>query len=183
MSILACQGQLLWWAAVHRRYHHKKSDTPEDIHTPIYQGKFHALLGWILKHDPSKINFKYSVDLGREKWIARTHNYYEIIIWVTWILVGSVSLTALLWMIVIPTVIAFYAEGCVNAFCHGENGYSNYETKDHSRNVPFLGYFGWGNGWHNNHHYNPGSYNFGSGVSKKKVEFDPCTLFLPFIKK
>jgi stearoyl-CoA desaturase (delta-9 desaturase) len=183
LSILGCQGQLLWWAAVHRGYHHRKSDTIEDHHSPVHHGKWHAFIGWILKHDPSKVNFKYSADLAREKWIIQTHRYYEVIIWASWILVGLVSLNALFWMIIIPTFIALHFEGLVNAFCHGKSGYTNYATKDQSRNVPLLGYFGWGNGWHNNHHYAASSYDFGKGVSSKWWEFDPCVIFLPFIKK
>jgi fatty-acid desaturase len=179
LSILGCQGQPMWWAAVHRGYHHRKSDSLEDHHSPIHLGKWHAFIGWILKHDPSSINFKYSANLAREPWIARSHKYYEAIIWATWIIVGLLSLNALLFMLIIPTVIALHTEGLVNAFCHGKSGYTNYETVDQSRNVPALGYFGWGNGWHNNHHYNQGSYDFGS----KWWEFDPCNIFLPFIKK
>jgi fatty-acid desaturase len=183
LSILGCQGQPLWWAAVHRGYHHRKSDTIEDHHSPVHHGKWHAFIGWILEHDPSKVNFKYSADLAREKCIMQTHRYYEVIIWTTWILVGLISLNALLWLLIIPTFIALHSEGLVNAFCHGKSGYTNYVTKDQSRNVPLLGYFGWGNGWHNNHHYAASSYDFGKGVSSKWWEFDPCIIFLPFIKK
>jgi fatty-acid desaturase len=183
LSILGCQGQPMWWAAVHRGYHHRKSDTLEDHHSPVHLGKWHAFIGWILKHDPSTVNFKYSANLAREPWISKTHKYYEIIIWTTWIVAGLISLDALLWMIIIPTFIALHSEGLVNAFCHGNNGYINYETDDQSRNVPLLGYFGWGNGWHNNHHHNQSSYDFGQGVSSKWWEFDPCIIFLPFIKK
>jgi len=183
LSILGCQGQLLWWAAVHRGYHHRKSDTIEDHHSPVRHGKWHAFIGWILKHDPSKVNFKYSADLAREKWIMRTHRYYEVIIWASWILVGFLSLNALLWLLIIPTFIALHSEGLVNAFCHGKHGYANYVTTDQSRNVSALGYFGWGNGWHNNHHHNQGSFDFGSGMSNKWWEFDPCKIFIPFIKK
>jgi fatty-acid desaturase len=183
LSTIGCQGQPMWWAAVHRGYHHRKSDSLEDHHSPVHLGKWHAFMGWILKHDPSSINFKYSANLAREPWIARTHKYYEIIIWTTWIIAAFISLDLLLWMFIIPTVVGLHSEGLVNAFCHGKNGYVNYETDDQSRNVPALGYFGWGNGWHNNHHYNQSSYDFGRGVSGKWWEFDPCIIFLPLIKK
>lgn len=183
LSILGCQGQPMWWAAVHRGYHHRKSDTLEDHHSPVYLGKWHAFIGWILKHNPESINFKYSANLAREPWIAKTHKYYEVIIWATWIIAGIISMDVLLWMFIIPTVIGLHTEGLVNAFCHGKHGYTNYVTTDQSRNIPLLGYFGWGNGWHNNHHHNQSSFSFGSGVSKKWWEFDPCVIFLPFIKK
>jgi stearoyl-CoA desaturase (delta-9 desaturase) len=40
-------------------------------------------------------------------------------------------------------------------------GYRSHETRDNSTNNLFLGYFVWGEGWHNNHHYSPGSAKFG----------------------
>jgi stearoyl-CoA desaturase (delta-9 desaturase) len=88
----------------------------------------------------------------------------------------------LLWGIFLPTVIALHLEGLINTVCHSNVGYRNFETNDLSRNVPLLGYLVWGNGWHNNHHFNPGQFDFGKAVSGKN-EFDPCILFLPFIRQ
>lgn len=180
LSIIACQGQPMWWVALHRGYHHRKCDSLEDQHSPIHLGKFHAFIGWIFKHDPSSINFRYSANLAREFWIVKTHKYYEIIIWTTWIIAGLISLDLLLWMFIIPSIVGLHTEGLVNSLCHGKNGYANYKTTDQSRNVHLLGYVSWGNGWHNNHHYNQSKYNFGG---TKWWEFDPCVIFLPFIKK
>jgi stearoyl-CoA desaturase (delta-9 desaturase) len=170
----------MWWVALHRGYHHRKCDSLEDQHSPIHLGKFHAFIGWIFKHDPSSINFRYSANLAREFWIVKTHKYYEIIIWTTWIIAGLISLDLLLWMFIIPSIVGLHTEGLVNSLCHGKNGYANYKTTDQSRNVHLLGYVSWGNGWHNNHHYNQSKYNFGG---TKWWEFDPCVIFLPFIKK
>lgn len=180
LSIIACQGQPMWWVALHRGYHHRKCDSLEDQHSPIHLGKFHAFIGWIFKHDPSSVNFRYSANLAREPWIIKTHKYYEVIIWATWIIAGLISLDLLLWMFIIPSIVGLHTEGLVNSLCHGKNGYANYKTTDQSRNVHLLGYISWGNGWHNNHHYNQGKYNFGG---TKWWEFDPCVIFLPFIKK
>jgi stearoyl-CoA desaturase (delta-9 desaturase) len=62
-------------------------------------------------------------------------------------------------------------------------GYRNFETNDNSRNNVIFGYLGWGQGWHNNHHHDPKSFDFGTGVSGKWWEFDPCKIFLPFLGK
>jgi stearoyl-CoA desaturase (delta-9 desaturase) len=51
-----------------------------------------------------------------------------------------------------------------------------------SQNNFVLGYLGWGQGWHNNHHHDPKSYDFGTNISGKWWEFDPCRIFLPFLK-
>jgi stearoyl-CoA desaturase (delta-9 desaturase) len=60
-------------------------------------------------------------------------------------------------------------------------GYRNFNTADHSFNNLIMGFLTWGQGWHNNHHHAPGSYDFGRGVSSKWWEIDPCLIFLPFV--
>jgi stearoyl-CoA desaturase (delta-9 desaturase) len=73
----------------------------------------------------------------------------------------------------------------VNVLGHrkGFIGYRNCETKDNSQNNIILGYLAWGQGWHNNHHYDPKSFDFGTRISGKWYEFDPCKIFLPFLKE
>lgn len=182
-SIMSCQGHPIWWAAVHRGYHHKHSDTDRDEHSPIIHGKWHAFLGWIIKHDPKKINYKYAADLLKDHSMVNTAKYYELIIYTTWIIAAVISLEFLLWFFIIPAIFAFHGEGLVNTFCHSSGGYKNFDTNDNSKNVPLLGLIFWGNGWHNNHHHKSSSYDFGKSVSGKKHEFDPCMIFLPLIKK
>ena len=180
-SIMSCQGHPIWWATVHRGYHHKNADTEADPHTPKH-GMWHSFLGWIIAHDVKSLNYKYSSDLFKDRLLNRTLGFYEMIIWITWIISGLISLNFLLFFFVVPTIIAFHSEGLVNTFCHSSLGYRNFNTNDNSKNISILGYFAWGNGWHNNHHENPGSFDFGKNISGKKKEFDPCTIFLPFIK-
>jgi fatty-acid desaturase len=76
---------------------------------------------------------------------------------------------------------AFHQENLVDLFCHvrGWWGYRNYETKDHSVNICPFGYISWGQGWHNNHHWDASNYNFG----KRWWEFDPGAALVRMIKK
>lgn len=180
-STLACQGHPLWWAAVHRN-HHRYSDTKKDYHSPVNTSNWHAFFGWIIQHDPTNVNLKRCPDLLKDKTVLKFHRMYYIIVWCTWITFALIAPHILVWMLLVPAVIALHSEGLVNAFCHGKQN-RNFNTNDSSNNNIFLGWLDWGNGWHNNHHYRPGSYNFGYGVSGKKTEFDPCVIFLPFIAK
>ena len=76
-------------------------------------------------------------------------------------------------------MISILQDNLVNVLGHIPSlGYRNYETADKSSNFPFLGYFGWGQGWHNNHHKFPDRFNFGI----KWWEFDPCRLFKPILE-
>jgi stearoyl-CoA desaturase (delta-9 desaturase) len=181
-SVLSCQGHAFWWAAVHRGNHHKHCDTEKDFHSPMH-GKWNAFIGWFLKHDINDVNFKYVADLAREPLLKYTATYYRSIIYATWIIVGLISLNFLFWFLIIPTLIAFYSVHTINLICHSNFGYKNFNTNDNSKNVSVLGYLCWGNGWHNNHHYQASSYDFGKNVSGRSREFDPCMLLLPFIKK
>jgi stearoyl-CoA desaturase (delta-9 desaturase) len=182
LSLLSCQGHPIWWATVHRGYHHRKTDTPQDIHSPVEHGYFHAFIGWILHHNISDINFKYSVDLIRDKMLHTTHRFYEVIIITTWVAVAFISVDFLLWAIILPTIISFHSEGLINTLCHSRIGYRNFNTEDKSTNILFLGWLVWGNGWHNNHHHDPKSFDFGKSVSGKWWEIDPTRIFLPLIK-
>ncbi len=180
-STVACQGHMIWWTAVHRGYHHCYSDTKRDVHSPIH-GSWNAFFGWIIKHDPTTVDLKRSLDLLRDNKVKLFHKHTFTIIWLTWVIAGLISPHVLLFVFLLPAIIGLHSEGLVNLLCHTNNGYRNFETKDNSRNVPLLGLFDWGNGWHNNHHHRPGSFDFGTSVSGKWWEFDPCKLFLPFIR-
>jgi stearoyl-CoA desaturase (delta-9 desaturase) len=61
-----------------------------------------------------------------------------------------------LWGVVVRTVFVWHITWSVNSFSH-VFGYQNYETNDHSRNNAFVAFISSGEGWHNNHHAEPGS--------------------------
>lgn len=183
LSFLGCQGHPIWWAAVHRGHHHRFADTEKDMHSPKFGGRWHAFMGWIINHDPQAVNYKVAADLLRDKWLVKTKRVYEVTILYIWLLVGLFDPNLLLWGLLIPAIIAFHGEGLINSLCHSKIGYRNFDTADQSKNITWLGYLMWGNGWHNNHHYKSSSYDFGKSVSGKAREFDPCTIFLPLIKK
>jgi stearoyl-CoA desaturase (delta-9 desaturase) len=82
------------------------------------------------------------------------------------------------------TFIGMTQDNLVNVLGHKKAffGYRNFDTNDNSQNNIPLAYLTWGQGWHNNHHKSPASYDFGKAVSGKWWEFDMCRLFLPFLK-
>src|SRR5579859_129761 len=50
LATTATQKGPLWWAAIHRR-HHRESDLPGDVHSPVQRGFWHSHIGWVLKND------------------------------------------------------------------------------------------------------------------------------------
>ena len=178
------EGSPLWWAALHRGHHHRVSDQPgKDIHTPVNNGWWHSYMGWQFGITQKSVSFRYAVDLLRDKRITFIHENYNKIIYVTlllsWLLFG---LTFTVWFFVIGSLMSLHADGLVNTFGHvPAAGYQNFSNKDASTNVWWIGYFHWGSGWHNNHHQRASSFDFGTSVSGRPHEFDPCMLLvLPF---
>lgn len=186
---LAGQGSSLTWVAVHRGYHHRYSDTARDPHTPVVNGFWHAVLLWYTGMNPQKIehriNHRYAGRLLKSRMHQFVHRYYTRILYafvlsfcaIDYYLTGSIKAAwygygiALSW--------AILQDNLVNYFGHAPRwGYRNFETGDQSSNFPPLGYLGWGQGWHNNHHALPERFNFGY----RWWEFDPCRLFTPLLR-
>ena len=85
-----------------------------------------------------------------------------------------------IWFYLVPVLIDLHTDSMVNSLCHTPGaGYRPFETKDQSQNVWYLGWFGWGQGWHNNHHAKP--YQWIQG--EKWWEFDPPSWIIRLIKK
>lgn len=176
LGTIGGQGSSISWTAVHRGSHHRFSDTEKDLHSPIH-GKFHSVFTWYTKVDETTFNMKSAVDLLRKPLHVKVHQHYIKIIWMLVIVLAAISPKALV-VYGSCLFISLLQDNAVNLFCHLPSfGYRNFDTKDQSRNVPFLGYFGWGQGWHNNHHEHASSYDFGV----KWWEYDPCRIFLPLL--
>jgi fatty-acid desaturase len=62
----------------------------------------------------------------------------------------------LVWGGALRTVLVWHFTWSVNSVTHVW-GYRNYETPDRSRNNPIIAMLAGGEGWHNNHHADPGS--------------------------
>ncbi len=176
---LACQLSSLTWVAVHIGYHHPHADKAKDPHSPT-KGFLHAFLGWTFTHDPKTINHKYAVKLLRKPFHVFCHKHYFKIIW------GSVAIMFLIlgWKITligygIAASISILQDNLINVFGHWPAmGYRNFYTEDQSSNFIPMGYFAWGQGWHNNHHRFPGRFDFGV----EWWEWDPCKIFIPLLK-
>ena len=186
-AVMVGEGSPLWWAALHRGHHHRVSDQPgKDIHTPVENGWLHSYMGWQFGIDQNSVNFRYAVDLLRDFHITFIHENYNKILYGTLAISYLVfGLTFTVWFFVIGALMSLHADGLVNTFGHvPAAGYKNFDNRDASTNVWWIGYFHWGSGWHNNHHRQPSSFDFGATVSGRPHEFDPCMiLVMPFATK
>lgn len=180
LASMCLQGSPLGWAAIHRGSHHRFSDTDRDAHTPR-KGWLYSYHNWL--HDwANYFNPKYAIDLlGDRVHLFFAHNYTRIIL-ASYLIIGLIDWQVLLFMFIIPAVYSLHQESLVNLRCHlPGGGYRNFHTRDDSNNRPVMGYLVWGQAFHNNHHHKASSYDFGTTVSGKILEFDPCLLFVPLI--
>ena len=168
--IACCSAQRgpLWWAAHHRR-HHRHSDTDKDMHSPKTNSLFWSHTLWFmtdyavptfLKEIPDWLKFPELRFLNRYDWIP-------VVIWALssfmigeWVwfnsLTGMTGMMTFIWGFVIPTVLLYHGTFAVNSLTHLW-GKKRFDTGDDSRNNSLVALFTFGEGWHNNHHFFPGS--------------------------
>ena len=156
---LSLEGGPIFWVATHR-IHHQFSDKPGDPHSPR-DGGFWAHMGWILMgktfHNNNSELLAYVPDLRKDKfhlWISEYH-------WVPIVIVGVVlwavgGLSVLLWGVFFRTVFLLHSTWFVNSGTHMW-GSKRFATDDDSRNLWWVAYLSFGEGWHNNHHAHPQS--------------------------
>jgi stearoyl-CoA desaturase (delta-9 desaturase) len=150
----------LWWAA-HHRDHHRFSDGPGDIHSPLRSGFWWSHVGWILasRHDATKLDRV--KDLARYpelRWLDRWHVVPPVALATGLFLAGGVP--ALLWGFFVSTVLLWHGTFVINSLAH-VIGRRRYATEDGSRNSLALALLTFGEGWHNNHHFYPSTANQG----------------------
>ena len=166
------------WVSTHRR-HHQDSDTHDDPHSPLVAFLW-GHCGWLmlLNRDSSSLSTyqKYAPDILRDPfylklersytwvWIYVAHAvlYFLVGLAIGWMSSGlwmsgvQFGLSLLIWGVFARTVGVWHITWSVNSLTH-LFGYKNYETGDHSRNNWLVALLAVGEGWHNNHHYDPAS--------------------------
>jgi stearoyl-CoA desaturase (delta-9 desaturase) len=172
----------VWWAA-HHREHHQHSDDHPDPHSPGIKGLLFSHVGWFLTQRGQQI------DWGR---VPDWKRYPELVFIERWHMAGAFVLTGLLfavgfalerlapglhttgpqlvtWGFGISTTLLYHATFTINSLAH-TIGSQRFNTGDDSRNNWFLAIITLGEGWHNNHHYYPGTARQGFYW----YEFDPA---------
>jgi stearoyl-CoA desaturase (delta-9 desaturase) len=148
----AAQRGPLWWAAQHR-HHHRTSDTPEDLHSPVTHSLWQSHIGWVLSPDSDGTDERAVKDLGRYpelRWLERFHWAPAALLAALCFLVGGWA--GLVVGFFLANVLSHHVVFLVNSACHLW-GSRRYQTKDASRNNAVVAVLTLGEGWHNNHHH------------------------------
>ncbi|MGY3040996.1 stearoyl-CoA desaturase (delta-9 desaturase) [Rhodanobacter sp. TND4EL1] len=159
----------LWWAA-HHRHHHRHADTMRDPHSPGVHGFLWSHVGWFLTPRHFRTDLSRVPDLARYpelRWLDR----YDIAIplllaaamYGLGVLLqhlapqlGTSGGQMLVWGFFVSTIVLFHATVTINSLAH-RFGRQRFDTRDDSRNNVWLALLTFGEGWHNNHHFFPGS--------------------------
>jgi stearoyl-CoA desaturase (delta-9 desaturase) len=159
----------LWWAA-HHRNHHINADTTQDPHSPQVHGFLWSHMGWFLTSNGFRTDWKRISDLARYpelRWLDRydvvipvvlATGLYGLGVWLKHIAPqsGVSGGQLLVWGFFVSTVVLFHATVTINSLAH-RYGSRRFDTPDDSRNNLWLALLTFGEGWHNNHHFSPGS--------------------------
>jgi stearoyl-CoA desaturase (delta-9 desaturase) len=152
LGTMATQKGVLWWAANHRD-HHKHSDQPEDIHSPVQRGLFWSHVGWIICRKYDRTRFERIGDFARYpelRWLNKHFLVPPVLLGVGLFLVGGLPL--LIWGFFVSTTVLWHGTFTINSLSH-VFGRVRYRTTDESKNNWVLALLTMGEGWHNNHHY------------------------------
>ncbi|GLQ45964.1 delta 9 acyl-lipid fatty acid desaturase [Dyella lipolytica] len=159
----------LWWAA-HHRNHHRHADTQLDPHSPGIRGFLWSHMGWFLTIKAFRTDTTRVPDLAKYpelRWLDRYDTLVPIalasflfglgvLLHHTAPHLGTNGGQMLVWGFFVSTVMLFHATVTINSLAH-RFGSRRFDTQDDSRNNPWLALITFGEGWHNNHHFYPGS--------------------------
>ncbi len=147
----SAQKGVLWWAA-HHRVHHKLSDQPGDVHSPVQNGFLYAHMGWLFDNT------------NETRWDKiRDFAKYPELRWLNkhW-LVPPTMLAVFCFLVAgwpglfigffLSTVLLWHDTFIINSLTHLW-GKRRFDTTDDSRNNALTALLTLGEGWHNNHHY------------------------------
>lgn len=166
---MSVQKGPLWWAA-HHRHHHRHSDKPEDVHSPHVHSFWWSHMFWIT----SRTNFITKLDEVKDlakypelRFLDRYDSLVPVIYAFGMLFLGmflgayfpslgTSGSQMLIWGFFISTVLLFHGTCTINSLSH-VFGTKRYDTGDESRNNPLLAIITLGEGWHNNHHFYPGT--------------------------
>jgi stearoyl-CoA desaturase (delta-9 desaturase) len=151
VGTLSTQKGPIWWSAIHRR-HHRESDGPNDVHSPVQKGFWYSHIGWVLASEHDHYDDGEVRDLVKYpelRWLDRWH----VIPVLAYIGVTATfgGLRGVCWWYCLSTVVLWHGTFTINSLSH-VFGKRRYATTDDSRNNWLLAIITMGEGWHNNHH-------------------------------
>lgn len=179
-AAVAGQGSPIFWATVHRGYHHRYTDREGDPHSPK-DGFWHSYMLWMFTLSNGDLSPKSCVDLMRDTDCMFVHKHYLKILWISHLCLALISVDLWLYTMLLPAWITLHGYSINTSMNHSRKyGYVNYPREDDSKNVVWLFPLILGEAWHNNHHGDPKNPNYGH---RRWWELDPTYYLIKLISK
>jgi stearoyl-CoA desaturase (delta-9 desaturase) len=145
------QKGVLWWAS-HHRVHHKLSDQPGDVHSPVQNSVFYAHVGWIFD-DTEETRWDKIRDFAKYPELRWLNKYWAVppavLATACFLIAGWPGLFIGFFL---STVLLWHNTFLINSLTHIW-GTKRFDTTDQSRNNMVTALLTLGEGWHNNHHH------------------------------
>lgn len=168
LAMSTAQRDVLGWAAIHRK-HHNHSDAPDDPHSPVHRGFFHAHIAWVWSKEHLETPMQYVprqfLDFAELRLLNRYKALPALLYALLMYAIGEytslcgqtgMGWSAVLWGYLISNLFVLHMTLAINSCAHSTSwGYRRYATKDRSVNLPLLALFTAGGSFHNNHHRYP----------------------------
>jgi stearoyl-CoA desaturase (delta-9 desaturase) len=145
----------MWWASQHR-LHHRHADGPGDPHDRR-RGFWWSHGCWAFMHRNCETRWDQMRDFADDRalrWLDR-HYLVPVAVLIA-VLLAAGGVWALVWGFCVSTVVLWHATFTLTSVVHA-HGSRRYAIEDDSRNNAIVALATFGEGWHNNHHYYPGS--------------------------
>lgn len=158
LGSLAGYSPLGFWCNSHI-FHHKNSDTKEDISSPKVYGFIESFLLWRLRNRALEkldtMNYCSRL-LYKDKFLKWTIQHFFKIFWMFGLITAFFGGSALLSLFIIPVQLEHLRLNLISSFSHIKLplSYRNHaDTPDSSYNNAIFAYLTLGFAWHNNHHH------------------------------
>jgi fatty-acid desaturase len=185
---LASIGSPLAWVALHR-YHHANTERPNDPHSPYVNREtndkeklkfnlWQAFKVWIGAWNVGYIHHRTVLDMLHDPMHNFMHKHYFKIIGAYVLLLVLINPWLVIFAYALPACLAMHATSVIIVVAH-IHGYRTHDIYDNSRNSWISNLITMGDGWHNNHHANPGKWN----SQEQWWEIDPYAWVIRLIKK
>ena len=179
-ATLASVSSVFGYIVTHRE-HHKHTDDALDPHSPHHMSTWRS---WSLDlTDTGRWDLRNAKDWIKNKDVMDAHKYFfaYILLYIALLLILDPML--IIYAYLVPASLCVWATGAFNTWGHGHGlrslGYRTWDTQDKSVNHHLVNLITFGEGWHNNHHRNPGAWHQG----EKWWEWDLNAWIIRLIKQ
>ena len=176
LSLINVVGSTITWCGTHR-IHHKYSETDKDPHYSSNKSTWTKIKYWFNYWPSHPVSPKVVKDLMNDPYHKFFHrNYFKILLTYMVVLL-LISPQLFLYGFIVTSMISLHTISWITVGAH-IYGHQDTDVGDSSKNTYIMGYYSWGEGWHNNHHANPQQWN----QRERWWEVDYAAQFIRLIK-